>query len=63
MKTILEEIQSGDFARTWMHEHKAGKPLFNGMRQKEGSLQVEKVGGELRKMMSWLNREGEGSRE
>lgn len=54
MKKILEDIQSGDFARLWIRESKAGKPTFSTMRKKEGEHELEKVGRELRKMMPWL---------
>lgn len=55
MKEILSEIQNGSFASRWITENNAGgKAGFLGMRQKEASHQLEKVGAELRKMMSWL---------
>ena len=55
MKKILEEIQNGSFASRWIAENKAGgKAEFLAMRRKESEHQLEKVGAELRKMMSWL---------
>lgn len=54
MKKILGEIQSGKFAREWMRENKKGRPNFNAYRKKSESHPVEKVGEELRKMMSWM---------
>ena len=54
MKKILGEIQSGKFAREWMRENKKGRPNFNAYRKKSETHPVEKVGKELRKMMSWM---------
>ena len=54
MKKILGEIQSGKFAREWMRENKKGRPNFNAYRKKSETHPVEKVGEELRKMMSWM---------
>ncbi len=54
MKKVLEEIQSGQFAKQWILENQANRPMFNAMRRKEAEHLIEKVGRELRKMMSWL---------
>ena len=54
MKKILGEIQSGKFAREWMRENKKARPNFNAYRKKSETHPVEKVGKELRKMMSWM---------
>ncbi len=54
MKKVLAEIQDGTFANRWILENKAGKPALKARRRMETELQVEKVGGELRKMMSWM---------
>ena len=56
MRQILREIQEGTFARNWILENQAGRPSFLARRRIESELQVEKVGKELRSMMSW-NRE------
>jgi len=57
MKKILEEIQNGTFASRWITENKAGgKAEFLSMRRREAEHQLEKVGTELRKMMSWLKK-------
>ena len=56
MRQILREIQEGTFARNWILENQAGRPNFLARRRIESELQVEKVGKELRSMMSW-NRE------
>ena len=54
MKRILEEIRSGQFARDWILENKAGAPSFKATRRREREHGVEKVGKELRRMMSWI---------
>lgn len=56
MKKILKEIQSGKFAREWMKENKNGRPDFNKYREDAGNHPVEKVGKELRAMMTWMKR-------
>lgn len=54
MKKVLSEIQDGTFARDWLLENKVGRPNFNARRRIEKEHQLEKVGSELRKMMSWI---------
>ncbi len=54
MKKVLAEIQDGTFAQRWILENKAGRPAFNSRRRIESELQIETVGAELRKMMSWM---------
>ena len=56
MKKVLREIQDGTFAKNWILENKAGRPNFNARRRIEAEHQVEKVGAELRSMMSWTNK-------
>jgi len=57
MKKVLTEIQDGKFASNWIVENKAGgRAAFLAMRQRESEHQLEKVGSELRKMMSWLKK-------
>lgn len=53
MKKILNEIQDGTFARNWILENQANRPYFNARRKMEQESQIEVVGKELRKMMSW----------
>src|SRR5258707_2191555 len=57
MKQILGEIQSGEFAREWIAENRAGGENLSRLRQEGKSHQVEKVGGDLRKMMPWIDTE------
>ena len=54
MKRILAEIQSGSFAAEWVLENQAGRPRFLAMRKQHAEHSIEKVGKELRAMMSWL---------
>ena len=53
MKGVLSDIQDGTFARNWILENQANRPYFRATRRMEAEHQVEKVGKELRKMMSW----------
>lgn len=59
MKKILAEIQSGEFARQWIAENKSGRKNFLAMRDKGHDSQVEKVGRELREMMTFLKKKKE----
>jgi len=55
MQKILEEVRSGQFAKEWILENKANQPTFKATRRRERDHQVEKVGKELRSMMSWID--------
>jgi ketol-acid reductoisomerase len=57
MKRVLGEIQSGEFAREWIAENKAGQENFQRMREEEKNLQIEREGRELRSHMPWINQE------
>jgi ketol-acid reductoisomerase len=54
MKKILHEIQSGQFAREWILENRAGAPAFKAQRRRQRALQIEEVGKQLRSMMPWI---------
>lgn len=56
MKKILQEIQSGQFAKEFVLENLAGKPSFTAMRRLESEHPIEQVGTELRAMFSWLKK-------
>ena len=56
MKKILAEIQNGEFAREWMLECKANKPVFTALTNKGKAHSIEEVGAKLRAMMPWLNK-------
>jgi ketol-acid reductoisomerase len=55
MRKILEEIQSGDFAREWIAENRAGQENFKRMRAEQATSAVETSGKELRAMMDWID--------
>ena len=59
MKKILSEIQSGEFARTWLAENREGRKKFLAMRESAKDQPIEKVGAELRSMMPFLKRKKE----
>jgi ketol-acid reductoisomerase len=59
MKKILSEIQSGEFARQWIAENKAGRHKFLAMREAARNQPVETVGRELREMMTFLKKRKE----
>jgi ketol-acid reductoisomerase len=54
MKRILGEIQSGRFAKEWILENRAGRPVFNALLREGESHPIEDVGSRLRAMMPWL---------
>ena len=54
MEEILEEIQTGEFAREWILENRANRPVFTRLRELEAEHPIEIVGPKLRKMMPWL---------
>jgi len=55
MKKILHEIQSGQFARDWILENKAGAPSFKATRRLQRNHPIEEVGRRLRRLMTWIN--------
>jgi ketol-acid reductoisomerase len=57
MRRILADIQSGEFAREWIAENRAGQENFQRMREEGTDHQVERVGRDLRSMMPWLERD------
>ncbi len=56
MKKILEEIQSGRFAKEWVLENQANRPVYNALLAKGEAHPIEDVGGKLRAMMPWLKK-------
>jgi ketol-acid reductoisomerase len=54
MKKVLGQIQSGEFAREFIAEHRNGNKNFTKLREAEKQHPIEAVGAELRSMMSWL---------
>lgn len=57
MEYILAEIQSGEFAREWILENKANRPVFNALTKAGEDHPIEDVGRKLRAMMPWLQEE------
>jgi ketol-acid reductoisomerase len=55
MKQILADIQSGEFAKEWIAENKAGHENFDRMREEAANAPIEKVGKDLRNMMPWID--------
>jgi ketol-acid reductoisomerase len=53
MKKVLDDIQTGTFARNWVLENQAGAPGFHAMRKRMESHSIEEVGEKLRSMMHW----------
>jgi ketol-acid reductoisomerase len=57
MKRILSEIQSGQFAKEWILENRANRPVFNALTKKTEGHSIEIIGAKLRGMMPWLKKE------
>ena len=57
MKQILANIQSGDFAREWIAENRAGQENFQRLRSEAAAATIESTGQELRSHMSWIDGE------
>ena len=57
MRQVLTEIQDGTFANKWLLENQANRPSFNAMRKRAVNHPIEKVGAELRGMMSWVKKQ------
>jgi ketol-acid reductoisomerase len=55
MKSVLENIRSGEFARNWMAQNEAGLPDLEKMRHEEERIQMEEVGRCLRKRMPFID--------
>lgn len=56
MKRILDEIRSGEFAREWILENQAGRPVYKALVRQGKEHLIEKVGAKLRGMMSWIGK-------
>jgi ketol-acid reductoisomerase len=54
MRRILEEVRNGQFAKEWILENKANAPSFKALRRAERAHQIEEVGRNLRRLMSWI---------
>jgi ketol-acid reductoisomerase len=58
MRAILDEIQTGEFAREWIVENMAGRPVYSALKNIDNEHLIEKVGKQLRSMMGWIGRKG-----
>jgi ketol-acid reductoisomerase len=56
MRQILYEVQTGEFAKEWILENQARRPVFNALRRQEAAHPIEEVGKKLRSMMGWLQK-------
>jgi ketol-acid reductoisomerase len=56
MAQILSEIQDGSFAKEWILENQAGRPVYNALKRQDEEHLIEMVGRELRQMMPWLKK-------
>ena len=54
MEQILLEIQDGTFAKEWILENQAGRPVYNALKRMDQEHTIEIVGKQLREMMPWL---------
>jgi ketol-acid reductoisomerase len=54
MRTILDEIRSGEFAKEWVAENEAGRPRFDALRKAGQEQPIETIGEELRGMMPFI---------
>ncbi len=56
MELMLAEVQDGTFAREWILENQANRPVYNALKRMNEEHLIEKVGKELRAMMPWLKK-------
>ncbi len=56
MREILDEVQSGEFAREWLAENQAGRPVYKSRKRQQAEHEIEDVGDEIRSMMPWLQK-------
>ncbi|HKG16943.1 MAG TPA: ketol-acid reductoisomerase, partial [Solirubrobacteraceae bacterium] len=57
MRDILADIRSGEFAREWVAENRAGQENFQRLREEQSHHQIEEEGRQLRAMMDWIETE------
>lgn len=56
MREILDEVQSGEFAREWLNENEAGRPVYKSLKEQQAEHPIEDVGEKIRDMMPWLSK-------
>ncbi|MCK8826198.1 ketol-acid reductoisomerase [Natroniella acetigena] len=54
MKELLENVQNGEFAKSWLLENQVGRPAYLKRKEIDANHQIEKVGKKLRDMMQWI---------
>ncbi len=54
---ILDEIQTGAFAKEWILENQVGRPVFNALLKRDEEHLIEEVGKKLRSMMPWMRKD------
>jgi ketol-acid reductoisomerase len=53
MEAVLEDVQTGEFAREWVAENQANRPVYNQLYERERSHEIETVGERLRELFAW----------
>ncbi|MDY6818847.1 MAG: ketol-acid reductoisomerase [Halobacteriales archaeon] len=53
MEAVLEDVQTGQFAREWVMENQTGRPMYNQLREAEKNHEIEAVGERLRDLFAW----------
>ena len=56
MKGLLNDIQTGEFAKQWLLENQVGRPVYSARKRQDEEHLIEEVGAKLRGMMSWLDK-------
>ncbi|MNY75823.1 Ketol-acid reductoisomerase [compost metagenome] len=56
MKAVLDDIQSGRFARDFILENQSNKAMMTATRRREAEHPIEQVGGQLRELMHWIKK-------
>ncbi len=56
MEELLEDIQSGEFAREWLNENRVGRPVYKSLKESHSEDLIEEVGEDVRSMMPWLEK-------
>jgi ketol-acid reductoisomerase len=57
LEEILEEVQSGEFAKEWITENEANRPVYRQLKRRDEEHEIEEVGAELRELMTWVDDE------
>ncbi len=63
MEAVLEDVQTGEFAREWVAENQANRPVYNQLYERERNHEIETVGARLRELFAWAEEQGEPEKE